>query len=59
MMQQKPGTGRAAAGHKKGSLRLPSCGAPGPYFLPLRWANLLRNFSTRPPSESTLFWVPV
>lgn len=24
-----------------------------------RWANLLRNFSTRPPSESTLFCVPV
>ncbi len=22
-------------------------------------ANLLRNFSTRPPSESTDFWVPV
>ena len=25
------------------------------YFFALRWANLLRNFSTRPPSESTLF----
>ena len=28
------------------------------YFLP-RCANLLRNFSTRPPNESTLFCVPV
>src|SRR6516225_11231048 len=30
--------------------------APGRYFFaaPPRWANLLRNFSTRPPSESTL-----
>ena len=29
------------------------------YFFGVRCANLLRNFSTRPPSESTLFCVPV
>lgn len=29
------------------------------HFFVLRCANLLRNFSTRPPRESTLFWVPV
>ena len=33
--------------------------APTAYFFAVRWANLLRNFSTRPPSESTLFCVPV
>ena len=34
-------------------------GVAPPYFFAPRWANLLRNFSTRPPSESTLFCVPV
>ena len=40
--------------------KLPFVGvASRAYFFAPRWANLLRNFSTRPPSESTLFWVPV
>jgi len=59
--------GQHASANKKGSL---SClfrstfsvthklhRSPKNHFF--RWANLLRNFSTRPPSESTLFCVPV
>ena len=49
---------------KKGSTGLPPFsneprGARPSHFLPPRCANLLRNFSTRPPSASTLFCVPV
>ena len=40
--------------------QLPSSGWAVPaYFLRPTRANLLRNFSTRPPSESMLFCVPV
>ena len=42
-----------------GQPELPSHGQDAVYFFAPRCANLLRNFSTRPPSESMLFCVPV
>ncbi len=64
MMQQAP-TGSidpiAAATKKAADAAALFASDPSGYFFaaPPRWANLLRNFSTRPPSESTLFCVPV
>ncbi len=60
MMQQKhKGTACGGGPKKKGSRGCPFFVAKPPYFFAVRCANLLRNFSTRPPSESTLFCVPV
>ena len=48
-----------ATGKKKGSQGCPLAVAGVHHFLMPTFANLLRNFSTRPPRLSTLFCVPV